>query len=233
MRYYQGSQRNEPLIAEKRGNLLMNDVLQMDDDRPAVPTIAEHFVEAEGLGAWYDRVLQRGADDLLVADGDALEKRIGVVDIGGKTTDIALIANWRVQTERSGSVPIGLLNVYRHVGEAVARERGGEPPSARDCREIVWKGSVLEHGKLVDRRELRDKILQDLIRQIKIEVDGLFAEGRDIDEVLFVGGGAAVFEDHVTKWFPNGMVADQPGFANARGFMLAAEVRMREKDRAG
>ena len=39
----------------------------------------------------------------------------------------------------------------------------------------------------------------------------------ELDKVLFVGGGTVALADHITDWFPNQLIANEPAFANARG----------------
>lgn len=54
----------------------------------------------------------------------------------------------------------------------------------------------------------------------------------DIDNIILVGGGAAYFLDVIQERFPNHKItiADDPVFANVRGFQLAGEQYSRSEN---
>jgi plasmid segregation protein ParM len=41
----------------------------------------------------------------------------------------------------------------------------------------------------------------------------------ELDRVLLVGGGTVALAEHMSDWFPNQLIAEQPAFANARGML--------------
>jgi len=60
---------------------------------------------------------------------------------------------------------------------------------------------------------------QELVERIYTETRRQLGRGIELDRVLFVGGGVVALADHITDWFPNQLIAEQPAFANARGML--------------
>ena len=59
----------------------------------------------------------------------------------------------------------------------------------------------------------------ELVERLYVETRRQLGRGIELDRVLFVGGGAVALADHITDWFPNQLIAEQPAFANARGML--------------
>ena len=56
-----------------------------------------------------------------------------------------------------------------------------------------------------------------LVERLYAETRRQLGRGMELDRVLFVGGGTVALADHLSDWFPNQQIAEQPAFANARG----------------
>ena len=60
---------------------------------------------------------------------------------------------------------------------------------------------------------------RELVERLNSETRRQLGRGVELDRVLFVGGGALALAEHISDWFPNQVIADQPAFANARGML--------------
>ena len=89
------------------------EVHPIDDRLPAA--IAFHDVIPEALAAWYDHVITESGDGVQLAS-ERLHAPVAVVDIGGRTTDVVVVADQAVQHGASGSLRCG----------TAGREAGGD-----------------------------------------------------------------------------------------------------------
>ena len=177
--------------------------------------IVAAYVHAEGVAAWMDYALDDKGDLTNVDMGAPA----AVVDIGGRTTDCVLVLpGWKVDHARSGTGDIGVLKLYDAIGHRIrAKFSVDEIPTfvleraTHDKKIKLWgKDHDISELVAISKREVGDQILREVQRRI--------GSGHDLEKVLFVGGGAVVF-DNLQTAFPNAIVAKEPEFANARGLM--------------
>ncbi len=73
---------------------------------------------------------------------------------------------------------------------------------------------------------------QELVERLYAETRRQLGRAIELDRVLFVGGGAVALADHITDWFPNQLIAEQPAFANARGMLKYVQFVCEKTDEA-
>lgn len=219
--YYRNGRINEKLILEKQQNLLKNDVKAKDQSRLA--TITHHEVISEGIGAWIDFIMTKTADGQFEINNEMVSKRIAIVDLGGRTTDIAVIQNWDVDTRRSGTIEEGMLKVNDILRDRVLDEYSAELDDEQVDRALN-EGKIQLFGQDMDASTMVKDSKSEVIGSIRNEVMKRLGNGADLYRVLFVGGGSLAFGEQIKAWFPhNHVMVDNPVFANARGMQKFAE----------
>lgn len=209
-RFFKGEKINEDVINQKLDSF---DVPVVPADNSAVAEIVEHRVFPEGLSAWIDYAI--------LPDGtmreEVSQETIAVIDVGGRTTDTAVILpDRRIDHARSGSADIGVLNVIEAVGVALHKELGAEVP-AHSIEQALTTKTIRAWGKSVDISAHVEAAADDVLSRVMREVNRRLGTGVDLDKIILVGGGAHVFKTALNR-YPNIEVADEPEFANARGF---------------
>lgn len=219
-RYYRGTKPNKEYITKKRKNLLINDV-RATDGTP-VPAINNHYIGCEGVLAWVDLVIQRNESGELSFNEDIAEDRIAIVDIGGRTTDVAFIDGGDLDFDRSGTIDEGMLGIKTELKSLIHSETGFEADMSELDRALE-NGQVKISGEMKDVSELVEQSKEGPMQRIRADVQRLMDKG-NADRVLFVGGTTAACTDHIKGWFTNQIIADNPAFANARGACKNAEM---------
>lgn len=170
-------------------------------------------IGCQAVAAFVDHVL----DDEL-NERASLNSTIAVVDIGGRTTDIAVVvAGSSIDRSRSGTANIGVLDVYKGLSAAIRTKF-----KTRDNFPLDLLDRAVRTGKVKLWNEDHDisaevaSIVQEHEAKIAREVDRRLGSAASIDQVLFVGGGSALFRN-ISSHFRNGVMHDNPEFANARG----------------
>lgn len=207
--YYKGDKPNAEVIERKNASI-MTEVVAMDGS--PVAKIVSHRVCPEGLAAWVDYAVD---DDGKIRVDPS--ETVGVVDIGGRTTDCAVVLpGRRIDHVRCGSADVGVLNVVEQVRVALQKKFNVDIGGA-NVEKALRTRTVKMWGKQVDIGEEIDAAVAQTTDTVLREVNRRLGDGVDLDRILLVGGGAHVFKN-VADRYPNVHIPDEPEFANARGF---------------
>lgn len=220
--YYYGSngQPNQPLIDAKVANLRKSVVC---GDIP-MAKILSNTVTTEAVASFVDQLM--GIDGVQSDDFDELTQApTGVIDVGGKTTDCAVVLpGMMVDSKRSGSNDVGVLSLMEAVSSRLRTHFELDTPLLPSRIETALRTGVVKHyGKDQDVSAIVNAEKERLTEQVMNAVRAKVGSGADLDQVLFVGGGALVLKDQLLKHFPNARVPEKPEFANARGMLKIAK----------
>lgn len=207
--YYKGDEPDQAVIDRKISSVAIP-VRPMDDS--PVANVESHQVFPEGLAAWIDFFVDHNGK----ITGN-LEESIGIIDIGGRTTDIAVVLPGRqIDHARCGSADLGVLNVIEEVAIALKKEHK-VTLGADKIEPALRTGTVKLWGKDVDIKPLIDQAVTGVLSAVMREVNRRLGSAVDLDRILLVGGGAYVFAK-VAQQYPNITIPEEPEYANARGF---------------
>jgi plasmid segregation protein ParM len=207
--FYKNGEPNAELIAKKDASIRLPVV---SADASAVANIVEHAVYPEGLAAWVDYAV---GDDGKVRVN--LQETVAVIDIGGRTTDVAVILpSKQIDHARLGADDVGVLDVIESVRGAVLRKYDVDLP-VNKADEALRTRTFTMWGKPVDIAVEVDAAIAQVFDTVMRSVNRALGKGSDIDRILLVGGGAHVFKD-VASVYPNIVIPKDPEYANARGF---------------
>lgn len=216
---------NVERINQKKANLLRG------IERQGGPTASIRSVEVgcQAVAAFFDWAL----DDDLKPRQD-MNGRVAVIDIGGRTTDIAVVIKGTALDEQnSGSANQGALDVYKALNASLnMKYKLREEFPVADLADAVRTGSFEMWGEKQDVRDLVTEAVRQVEANIGREIDrrlgGVMAGLR---KLIFVGGGSALFKDLPAR-YRNGHVGTDPEFANARGLFKFAAVRRQRTGKA-
>lgn len=207
--YYKGSNLDQGLIDRKQASLLKA-VSALDGS--SVANITGHEVFPEGLAAWIDHSVSESGEI-----SENLDEALGIIDIGGRTTDIAVVLpGRRIDHARCGSADLGALNVIEEVAIALKNDHNvsigpDKIEAALRTREVKMWGETRDIGPVIDAAA------NSVLGAITREINRRLSNAVDLDKILLVGGGAHLFKG-VSKAFPNVFIPKDPEYANARGF---------------
>ncbi|ATS86813.1 MULTISPECIES: ParM/StbA family protein [Xanthomonas] len=186
--------------------------------------IKKNVVATEAIAAYFDQLMD--LDGNTTPEYDQLaEATVGVIDIGGKTTDCAVIfpGGEQVDADRSGSGDYGVLLLNDTVESRlrVLFDLDLVPP--RLIEQAITHGIVKIAGEEHDVRDMIKAEKESLAERIMSTVRTKIGGGKDLDFVLFVGGGALVMREQLAKHYPHSRFPDSPVYANARGMLKIAK----------
>ena len=213
--YFMHSTVNKKLIKDKKKNLLSSDVGGDVKSRDGLelPQVIKHGVIAEGVAAWFDYVVSVNSDGEAQFDGELARQNVAIIDIGGRTTDIAVIKESSLISDKSSTIDVGMLLV-RNVIKGLIQEREEVSVNDQEIDRAVRENKAKIFGQIVDVSDIVIEAKNQALQKIRHEIKLRIGKGGDIDTVLFVGGGVLVFEEEIKELFPrNGKIAKDPLFA--------------------
>lgn len=219
--YYKGGRMNRDLVSKKTQNLLMNDAVSLSENR-IVPKVIDHIVTSEAISAWLDIVLVRGDDGTLYMDPDLASQSFGIIDLGGRTTDIAVIDSGNIDFDRSQTSDLGILTAKEKIAQRVQDELGHYPNEGQ-IESALATGKIKLYGDHVNIETIINEELKSNVSRVEAIAMKTIKSSGDIDRMIFVGGSLGYFKPYIQNWYPNQEIADDPGFANARGMAKFAE----------
>ncbi len=219
--FFSGTSRNETFIAKKEANLRVKVEPFQKEDAPC-SSYRKINIGCQAIAAFLDYALD---DDL--EPRNVSTDRVAVVDIGGRTTDIAVILNGRnFDDTRSGTDNIGVLEVHRNLTRLLMRTYDVSDKTFSDSviDLAVRHGQIKLWGKVVDISDLVAQARADVEQRLTSTISRRLGNGSDLDAVLFVGGGARLFSGSQAA-FRNAVMPRDAEFSNARGLLKNMEIQ--------
>lgn len=173
-------------------------------------TVKRVKVFPEGIGAFYS------LDD--IAEDDFI-----LVDIGGRTTNIALFVDG--EHSKSNSIALGAFNMLTNFKNAM-NPKHNLSLSIEDSERHIRKNELKVNGKEVDLSiisELKNVYVEELMKVLKLEYPV------STFKIILTGGGSKLFYDKMNELpYEVGQTEDFI-FANAVGFERVGEMLWQNK----
>jgi len=130
-------------------------------------------------------------DDGKLIDQDLAKKKVGVIDIGFRTTDITILDHLQYIDRGSRTLDTGISKAFSIISNKL-RERSNTNVELFRMYQAAESGSIKIKGQEYNFSSIRDQVYARLAELIASEIERLWAEDWDIDKILFTGGGSMV-----------------------------------------
>ena len=117
------------------------------------------------------------------------KQKVGVVDIGFRTTDFSIFDRLRYVERGSTTTDTGISRSFGFISKKL-REESGVSIEIYRLYKAVETGSIKIRGKEYDISNIRDQVFSHTARIIANDIERLWAEDWDIDTVVLTGGGS-------------------------------------------
>jgi plasmid segregation protein ParM len=155
-------------------------------------------VYPEGFAAFINLVMD---NSLKIINKDLIDKRILIQDIGGLSTDIAVIKNRNVDDDKAQGFNLGVSESLEQIREEIRKKHGVELDSRRDVVEIITKKNDRNHimvkGSRTSVHDITDRILLDLAKKQYRLLRNVWAKNSQTEICYFVGGGSIILKEYI------------------------------------
>lgn len=165
-----------------------------------------------------------------ITDHAIAEGAIGVVDIGGKTTNLLAVNQLSEIGRETASANVGAWDAVRAMRNWLAEAENCPSLELRDHQVIdaLITRQIKYYGQPVALDSALDDILRPLAEQVLAEATHLWNGGAGLDAILVSGGGALLLGPYIKSHFRHARVIEEPVFANAMGFWKFAQRKARK-----
>ena len=140
------------------------------------------------FGSLFNLMLSNMAE---VADKRFVTEKIGVIDVGFRTSDYSIADKTRYSERGSRTTDSGIAQAYSLIATAL-REQTGVNIELYRLYGAVAKGVIKIRGKEINLEPLIEDAFSKLASAIASEVERLWIDDWDIDLMVITGGGGAV-----------------------------------------
>jgi plasmid segregation protein ParM len=189
------------------------------EERPKIITIDRIQMIPQPFGTLYDRKLD--------SEGTLLENelaglKVGIVDIGYKTSDLALADDLEFVSRQSISSEIAMSTAYNLIAQKI-QDKFKLEKEPYELDKIIETGVVRVAGVPHDISEFKKEAFTLLADKIATEVNSIW-DKREIDVILLTGGGGKAISEYFLPKFPQAVLVNGPQFANVRGYLKLASA---------
>jgi plasmid segregation protein ParM len=148
---------------------------------------------------------------------------VGVIDVGGKTTNLLSVNRLAEIGKETASVNVGAWDAMRAVREHLAELCPNLEIRDHQVIDAVIAREVYYYGKPVDLEPVVDRILEPMAQAVIAQATQLWNGAAGLDTILVAGGGAHLLGSRISRHFQHARTVDDPVFANARGYWRLAQ----------
>ncbi|TFE01685.1 ParM/StbA family protein [Jeotgalibacillus salarius] len=155
-------------------------------------------VYPEGFAAFINLVMDNEGK---IINRDLIDKQILIQDIGGLSTDIAVIRNRNVDDDKAQGFNLGVSESLEAIREEIRSRHGVELDTRRDVVDIITKKNDRNHimvkGSRTSVHDITDRILLDLAKKEYRHLRNVWQKNSQTEICYFVGGGSMVLKDYL------------------------------------
>ena len=199
--------------------------------------MGEHRVQREGRRAQvfktiecrvipqpFGAPLSRSLDDRgRIIDKELATGSIGVIDVGGKTTNLLRVKRLSEIGRETASVNVGVWEAARVVRDYLHDHCPDLELRDHEVLDALKHRQVKYYGEALDLADVIQKVLAAMAEQVISEATQIWHGAAGLDAILVTGGGALLLGSDIKAHFRHARVVSDPVFANALGFWRFAQ----------
>lgn len=137
-------------------------------------------------------------DNGRIINEEVSKQKVGVVDVGFRTTDFTIFDHLRYIERGSSTLDTGISKCFSIISSKL-REESGVSIELFRLYKAVEAGSIKIKGKEYPIGKFRDKVYAHLAGMIANEINRLWVEDWDIDTIVLTGGGCMDLANHLKR----------------------------------
>ena len=148
-----------------------------------------------------------------------------LIDPGFFTVDFLVSTGLREISGKSGSHPTGMSAYLKAVAKGISEDLSINYDNISHIDEGIRKGRFRLYGRDVDLTKYHQAALAEIMPAVDA-ISNKVGDGRSIDQIILVGGGAKIFLDPIKKLLPKHHVHcdEHSVVANVLGFQKIGEA---------
>jgi len=158
-----------------------------------------------------------------MADSDLATGSVGIVDVGGKTTNLLSAHRLAEVGRETTSVNVGAWDMVRAIRQYLAENCPNLELRDHQIIDAIVARQTKYYGETIDLGPAVDAALEPMADQVIAQATQLWNGGASLDAVLVAGGGALLLGSAIRAHFRHARIVEDPVFANAVGYWKFAQ----------
>jgi hypothetical protein len=162
-----------------------------------------------------------------IVDPDLATGTVGVLDVGGKTTNLLSVNHLSEIGHETESVNVGAWDAVRAIRRWLSDNTPDLDLRDHEIVEAIIDRKVGYYGEAIDLSGPVEETLEPLAREVVGAASQIWNGGANLEAILVSGGGALLLGPYIREHFRHARVVSDPVFANARGYWRFAAYAQR------
>lgn len=203
-----------------RDRLLGTHRLRREDRHAQTVDVTDCKVIPQPFGCLLTACLNNRGD---ITDKTLATGSVGVIDVGGKTTNLLSVNRLAEVGRETASVNVGAWDAVRGLQRWLDTNTPDLELRDHQVIEAIIDRRVNYYGEPQDLSEPVADVLAPMADQVLAQATQLWNGAAALDAILVSGGGALLLGPYITAHFRHARVVSEPVFANALGFWRFSE----------
>lgn len=169
------------------------------------------------LGTLFQRLFNQQG---VLEDKEMARSKIGIIDVGFRTTDFAVADKLEYIDKLSYSTTTGMSNAYAMVAEHL-RNKFRIYKENFELDEIIQEAKIKIAGKVHDLTQVKKEAFEQVAAKILTEMNSIW-DRRELDLILVSGGGGQALADHLLPELETAALVENSQTANVHGYLKLA-----------
>ncbi|NLW46484.1 MAG: ParM/StbA family protein [Firmicutes bacterium] len=181
--------------------------------------VNEVKVLPEPFGSLFDLILDYSGN---IVDENLAASKVGIIDVGFRTTDYIVVDNLENIDRLSGSSNTALSTAYVIISELLKEEFKITKPIYQ-LDQTIRSSEIRISGKTYNLDEIKKHAFGMVAEKLITEINSLWINKWELDMVFITGGGGMALAEYLMPHFENSLLAKEAQFANVYGFRKLAQ----------
>jgi plasmid segregation protein ParM len=182
--------------------------------------ITECRVVPQPFGALLNECLNDEGD---IAVAELAESKVGVIDCGGKTTNLLSVHRLAERVRETASVNLGGWDIVRAIRMVLQDETPELDLRDHEIVNAIIGGSIQYFDETIDLEKQIRQVVTPMAEQVIAEASQLWDGGAGLSQILITGGSALILGKFLLEHFKHAYIVKDPVFANVNGFYKFAQ----------
>ena len=205
------------VVSEKNIDLKHVNVEKSVESKHFKKNVKSRNVCPEAVSAWVDICFDNKGKQV-----QKITQPVAIVDIGGRTTDVAIVTpDFSIEPSSTGTLKVGILDAYNLLNTKLMAQHYLDTnidifvlSEAFKSNEIqIDMSKVRDISKLV--KEIKQSIASKILREVERKIDKV----PHLQGICFVGGGAEALRQNLKTLGGNIFIPRDAVFSNCRGYL--------------
>ncbi|NMB65623.1 MAG: ParM/StbA family protein [Spirochaetes bacterium] len=154
-----------------------------------------------------------------ISDKDLASGNVGIIDIGGKTTNILTVSKLSEVARQTVSINTGGWDIARDVKNQLNKIYPAmEEQRDHEIADIVRNKSITLFGNKINIAEIVDSVVFPLSQQVIAEINQMWGSSAGLSKIVITGGGAYFVAPYIMQKYSHAIMVDDPVFSNVIGY---------------